>query len=213
MVWRGVATPHVLTIKKGVAMDDLTLAKLALSLIGHGDSIESLDERSPASAESRRWLPMAKSLSFEAANWPFARQYKALALVTSDPNIRWSYAYRYPKSAVTVWRIPINAKAHDSAPFSIGHDDGGRLVYTNQPDAVAEYTAAVEQPLFYPATFASLVMNQLAVFLSIALTKKPQVVRDMKLAHLEALSVATAHGGNEGRRDEPEEIDLIAAHY
>lgn len=194
-------------------MDDLTLARFALSLIHYGDLIESMDERSVAADECRRWLPMAKSLMFSAANWPFARRYTPLTPLPSPTATPWAYAYRYPNDAITIWRVSTAQDKRTEAPFEVGSDAAGRLIYTDQGQAVAEFTAAVQETLFYPPTFCAAVYTQLAVFLCTAIADKKSYLPTANKAHLDALSIAKAHAANEGKREPEREPDLIEAHY
>jgi hypothetical protein len=80
--------------------------------------------------------------------WPFATKYAALVLVAGSPDARvnddWIYAYRKPADLVFPRRVvrPGFARRFDPEPppFREGVDPTGGLIYSDQPDAVLEYT-------------------------------------------------------------------------
>lgn len=76
--------------------------------------------------------------------WPFATKYAALALAVTQPNNQdWLFSYRQPIDCVFERRISVaRAMGVDPTPppFELSADSSGGLIFTNEPNAVLEYT-------------------------------------------------------------------------
>ena len=76
--------------------------------------------------------------------WPFATKYAVLALAGTQPsNADWTFSYRAPVDCIFPRRIVVARGTADNPeppPFQMSSDAGGQLIFTNEPNAVLEYT-------------------------------------------------------------------------
>lgn len=76
--------------------------------------------------------------------WPFATKYAALALATTQPtDSDWEYSYRQPTDCIFERRISVEREGAlnpTPPPFELSSDTVGGLIFTNEPNAVLEYT-------------------------------------------------------------------------
>jgi len=131
---------------------------MALSNIGVGKEIQNIETDDSEEARAcRRWYKMSREVTLRDLPWRFASKTAALALVEEKPDDEWAYSYRYPPDCVSLRRIlgaGRNPGHNERIPYDLRFDDAGSLVYTDQQDAVAEYTARVTDTMRYPADFA-----------------------------------------------------------
>jgi len=154
-------------------VDQVGIANLAL---GHcmASRIVSVTERTPeARAIAEAWQP-AVDACLAAAEWTFATRRVALAAVAGTPPPEWGYQYAIPDNCLQPIRIAdsLTTRRNDQRiPFHVETTTAdGRLVYTNQPEAVLVYTARVDVTAFSP-WFARFVAAQLALDVCLGLTK------------------------------------------
>lgn len=115
--------------------------------------------------------------------WPFADTYAALGLVdgseTEPTNFDWRYAYRMPSDCMTPLRLSTERdgrKAPEPPPWKVGQDDDGLLIFTDEPDAVLEYTQRVTNVGRFDPIFRSALSWRLATPLAGALSRIKGIV-------------------------------------
>jgi hypothetical protein len=146
--------------------------------------------------------------------WTFARKYAYLGLIREDPNGDWHYAYRYPADCVHARRIVSEVGGRrdpDPPPFTIGQDNWGRLVYTDWPNAVLEYTMRVFETERYDAQFTTMLSWYLAHLIANPLSRisgSAGACFDMYKAMKSAASTISM---NESQQDDPQEAEWIQA--
>lgn len=139
-----------------MALTDIQICNMALGHLGHTKFIASLTEPSLAADLCELYYEPARDFVLEDFPWPFATKYVTLGLVEEDPNDDWTYSYRYPDDCVYARRI-VNALGRTNPnppPFKVGADADGRLIYTDEEDAILEYTKLVTDTNLFPAVFA-----------------------------------------------------------
>jgi hypothetical protein len=165
-----------------MAFSVVQICNIALARIGIGQPIAALTESSqPAVMCSLFYEPM-RDLLLNDFQWPFATKYRELALVAEEPNDDWSFSYRYPTDCLNIRRIinfanrasvfnglvfpsPIGSESNFQpmrVPYDLGNDAQGKLIFSNESDAVIEYTAAVTDVSLFTPSFASLLAWKLA---------------------------------------------------
>lgn len=179
-----------LTVESPELSDDLAdcpvpttkLANRALANIGHSTRIADMTVSTEESDAITLHFDDDVQTVLAAFPWPFATKYHDLELVSgtllSPVNGDWTFAYRQPGDCVFERRIVVprqGAVDPTPPPFQLGHDDDGPLIYTNQEDAVLEYTARVPcvaahgDPIFLEA-----LSWKLAASIAPALTRMPE---------------------------------------
>jgi hypothetical protein len=195
------------------------ISNLALSNIGVGKPIANIDtEQSEAAEACRRWFEFSKEAVLEDLDWSFATEYAVLNLIEEQPTIgsftEWQYSYRYPVGAVSIRRI-LSGTRNDTSetriPFHIMKDSAGKLVRTDQQNAVVEYTDNVADPSFFSPSFNISLSFQLAYYISPRLTKGDPFKLQPRMLELYDLELKRAkkHNINEQVPELPPESELI----
>ena len=120
----------------------VSICNLSLARVGHDRAIQALapDENSKAANLCAMFYEPMRDKVLRDFAWPFANKYAALSLVAEEPNTDWLYAYRWPSDCIRALRI-VNA--------------AGKLIYTDEPDAVLLHTARYTDPTWFDADFVS----------------------------------------------------------
>jgi hypothetical protein len=131
----------------------------------------------------------------EAHPWTFAREIKALALLTSTPLLHWDYVYALPSDFLKDLHV-------GDIKNDVKYEIVGTQLHTDEEDAVLVYTKECTNPGLWSAACVSAVAYRLAMDLSVPLLgKRGKLVRDsMREAYLttllEAETVDSGKGNN-----------------
>lgn len=170
----------------------------ALSNIGHSIFIDSRDDEGQEVAVSDVHYDATIAYVLEDFWWGFAQRFVTLGLVTDFTALttpqKWSYAYRYPVNTVTIRGIITGPWELNTNPsdWGIGSDDTGRLIYTNQEEAVVEVTKLITDPTLYTAMFAEAVSWRLAFKMSPTITRDKSITGDMLTMYTRTIQTAQA---------------------
>jgi len=146
---------------------------MALGHLGIGKQIASLTEKSAEAAACNRFYEQSRDEVLRDFPWPFATKILALGLIEEDPNDEWDFSYRYPSDCMNFRRI-LSGTRNDSrqtrVSYRLANDVSGRLIYTDEEDAVGEYTEHVTDTALFPPDFVSTVSMILAAYIAPGLT-------------------------------------------
>lgn len=189
-------------------MTKVEIINLALTHIGHANSIADTDEESEEARIMNRWFDVAHEELLSFVHWKFARKTRTLVLVEEDPTNKWSYSYRQPADCIMAFEIPFASATgslmfdvtsnRDLIPFDKSFDSDGVLIYTNAADADLEYTAKPPDsilPIYYCITLSYL----LASYAFSAIAKGDMAGMSAKLYDVfeEKRTMAAAKNSNE----------------
>ena len=188
------------------------VCNMALSHLGVGKEIANLDsEQSEEASACRRYYDTARDATLRDFAWPFAQKRITMALIEElDQKLdstEWVYSYRYPSDCVKIHRV-LSGTRNDSrqsrVPYEILKDSAARILYTDQENAVIEYTERVDDPSFYPADFELAFSFRLASLIAPRLAKgDPFGLRQSTMnMYVEEISRAKASSANEVQREE-----------
>lgn len=142
-------------------INKVNICNTALSRIGISSFITDIEENSVEAAACRVVYDQSVERFLRDFHWPFAKAYADLTLVLDEESTSWktdwAYRYRYPNAAVAVRRIvtAMGRREPVAAPYSIGRDSDGKLIYTDVENAVAEITHRETDPSLFDPMFAS----------------------------------------------------------
>lgn len=191
---------------------EVEICNLALALIGVSQSIASRSEGSSESRACDRWFDACRDQLLRGYDWPFAGRYVTLGLVGTDPTTDWGYSYRYPSDALKVRRIVGSTRTDPTRfPFRIGSDSTARLIYTDQADAVAEYTVAITDPELFDALFTDALVGRLGARIAPSLSRSEKDILRAQQYEQIALGAAFAEAANEGVGDPAPDAESIQA--
>lgn len=152
---------------------DVQICNMALGHLGIGKQIASLTEKSAEAAACNRFYEQSRDEVLRDFPWPFATKILALGLIEEDPNDEWDFSYRYPSDCMNFRRI-LSGTRNDSrqtrVSYRLANDVSGRLIYTDEEDAVGEYTEHVTDTALFPPDFVSTVSMILAAYIAPGLT-------------------------------------------
>lgn len=183
--------------------DEVAVANMALDRIGIGQPIDALSEQSDEARVCNRWYEKCRDRVLSLSRvWPFQKRRVALGLVEEDPNETWSYAYRYPVNCLLVLAIDADIRLNATPiEFELGSDDTGRLIFTDQEDAVAIYSHIYTDPGEWPDLFADAVAWCLASEIAIPLRSDAGIAANADAKFREAKANAFARAQSEGFLD------------
>lgn len=192
-----------------MAISEAALCNLALARIGVSVAIESLAEQSEAANLCNALYPQARDAVLrEPIDWGFATGWRTLAAVT-NPSPDWTYAYRYPVDALRVRRLSTGDRTTTPPPFTRGRDAAGRLLLTDQGEAVAEITCRITDPTEFDTLFDSALAWRLAMEIAPALSRVKGMVETARGMYSYELGAAAAADGSEAARDTDPEAESI----
>jgi hypothetical protein len=169
------------------------VVNLALSRIGQGAPISSLDEASEPAVQASAALPFVIEDVLCAYAWPFAIRRASLALVSGAISDPWTYAYRLPTECVRAIELPyIGIPGRRGAPFDIEGDDSGRLVLTNLEDATLRYVGRVSNLGAWPSIVSGVLAWRLAAELATTIARNAGQSDACMIKYGKALSEAVA---------------------
>jgi hypothetical protein len=196
---------------------DTQIANLALLHMGVSERIANLTTEQSRAAESLRVAYNDdRDYCLRDFPWPWATAYATLGLVSSATvaySTDWFYAYRYPSQCLFIRRIVTDSGRLDTNPvqFRTGRDTQGRLILTDQQDAVVEYTVAVTDPQEFDALFVSMLSWKLAASCGPSLSRLSKIEeRAMAMYEIEKFK-AQSRALEEGQGPAPAEAEWIRA--
>lgn len=190
---------------------EASICNIALARIQVQQAIGALTDDTSVGRLCTRFYEQTRQALLREFPWPFCEQYYTLALVTTDPNDRWDYAYRYPTGVVRVndivseQRIPA-----PKIPFKIGSDSQGRLIYTDEEDAVIAANTDISDTSQMDPLFIDAFAWRLAAEFGGVLSKSSEVIAYANGKYEQAIRKAMAVAMNEDSPDEYEG-DLMRA--
>lgn len=192
---------------------DIEICNLALSRVAVTQAIASFTERSKEAEQCRVLYSHLRELVLQEFPWPFAESIVALASLGS-PAPGWAFRYRYPADCLKIRNIvqPGFRRALSSdmeIPYQIGYDAGGRVIHTDQPEAVCRFTFRVEDSTFFDALFVEALAWRLAMDLALPLTSKPDLQQFAAQQYQMALTLAEGSAFQESQSDPEPESEFV----
>lgn len=125
--------------------DDTRACNLALRHLSVSKTIQNITtEQSEEASACRDFLDFAKEEVLRDFAHPFTTKTATLGLVEEDPTTEYAYSYRYPSDCVMFRRIISGIRRENrqsKVHYRIAQDTTGKLIYTDEADAVCEYSA------------------------------------------------------------------------
>lgn len=195
---------------------ETAICNLALSHLGQSDEINNIiTEKSAAAQACRRFYDVARDATLGDFSWPFATKYEALNLVATTPTIEWGYSYRKPVDCLFARRIVSgfrNETAQTRIAYKMGRDASGGLIYTDQADAVLEYTMRITDVSKFTAQFILALSFRLALYIVPRINNGDPFKQQSTLANLYNFEITSAQSAvfNEEQRDQAPESIMIS---
>lgn len=203
-----------------MASSAIDVCNLALTNLGVGTEIATLDERSAEAKACNRVYETARDEVLRSFPWEFARKEIALALVTKKgdvghPTKQFKYSYRYPSDCLMARKI-LSEVRNDSRSSRWTYkemcDEQGTLIVTDKECADLEFTSTLGQnPGRWTADFVTALSHLVAAKVAPRLTKgDPFKIGTAQFQlYMRAVAIARANSANEVQDDEDPESDSI----
>lgn len=198
-----------------MASSKTEICNLGLFHIGVGIQIANIDtEKSNEATVMNRIYDTTLDEVLRDGYWPFASTIQSLALVSTQPNNEWAFAYRYPSDCLKVRRIlsGVRNDTHQSrVPYKIIQDSQGLLILTDMSLAQIEYTVRTSNPLLMPSDFVMAFSLRLGSYAAPHMTGGDPFKMGDKALQIYQMSVvkAQANAINEEQVDQEPDSEFI----
>lgn len=192
------------------------ICNLALSNIGNSRSINSLEEASKEADVCSLHYEQCRDSVLADFDWNFATKRVALA-DTGAPPADWQYAYRYPTDCVRITEIMLpgvrNPTAAQRIPYEVGVDAAGtgKLIYTDQQDALLKYVMRITDVNMFDAIFIEALAWRLAAAINMTLTGSADLGNNALNMYGRVILSAGSHSMNESQEPVQPESDFTNA--
>lgn len=185
---------------------------MALGRAGVTREVSSPDEDSVEAISCRRYYDVVRDTSLRDFAWPFARRYYTLELVAEDPSDEWGYSYRYPSNCIKALYIVTGIRnSATPPPWELGHDDQGRLIYTDEENAVLRGIARITNDELFDESHVDAIAWGLAAEVAIALGRSDDEYKRAINQYLYRKGKAQSVAANEGQRDNDPDPESVRA--
>lgn len=161
----------------------------ALGHIGKGE-ISSFEEASAEARECRRFYNLTRRAYLQRSDWTFARRRIALAQLDADYTDRWAFTYARPAHTLKMLRVLSKTIDPRQNPRPVPFEVRENRVYTDMPEAVAEYTFDLTDPSTFGPLFVEALSYRMAQLIARPLTRSSKLVQEMRDEAREHLSLA-----------------------
>jgi hypothetical protein len=200
-----------------MAASKTVIANLALSHLGVGKDIANLESENSAEARAcRRVYNTLRDEVLRAFHWPFATKIASLALIAENPNDEWAYSYVYPTDCLEFRRILSgirNDTRQSLVPYRISNSGSQIVLFTDQANAIGEYTFREEVTERYPSDFVMALSALIAGYIAPQLSSGDPFKMAPRAFDLYASTIATAKANalNEEKYEEEQDSEFIRA--
>lgn len=145
---------------------------------------------------NRVYVPVLKEL-LEEHPWQFAKRTYALSALSDQDPAEWEYAYTWPSNCLMPREVQRSDRAAVPIDFEVMNsidDTNKKTICCNEEDAVLIYTAYLDNPNLYSASFRKALSLALAVAMCPTSAPKKKIDKlenQALIAKLEAQSTDT----------------------
>lgn len=175
---------------------------LALSAAGGRAFVSSETGKGREADMCRLWYPLVRDSVMKAASWPCGKSYARLGLLSTresgsalwtaaDPSPTWKYAYAQPIDLLAPRYLTSYAR-FDRARFN-----DRPCIMTNDEQALLHYSAEVTDITDWDIGLTNAIVHALASALTMPLTGKRTLARDMREIANESILLAQTEVANE----------------
>lgn len=203
-----------------MSITDTDIGNMALAGIGFSaQAIADLEEDSVEAVEVKFWYDKKRDELMEMLPWETLNKWLVLNLVeeinNEKPNLDWKFSYRYPPDCVRGMKILIGGQdsrlqeSDSQVPYTLGQDEQGVLIYTDQLDACMKYTARRTTTAFWTNAFGRALAWFISMEIAIPLGRDIAFQVNAKAEFSDALAQAASNSFNEITDDRESEASGI----
>jgi hypothetical protein len=184
----------------------------ALVEIGSKANVEDVDEGSTQSEAFKEIYETKRDMLLERLEWPFANAHvvASILVTANNPHPLYVYWYTAPPDSIVIREI-LGATHRPRALTGFEEFDDstqGRVFATDDDSANIRYTRRITDVRKFSAGFTDTLVYELAAAVSMKLTSKRTIKKDMEESARRAYSAAAA--GVPGKMTVDEDSEFIA---
>jgi|TARA_Y100000310_G_scaffold53909_1_gene49440 hypothetical protein len=153
------------------------ICNLALGHIGDAAEITSISppDGSAEAAQCKKFYPIARDELLSEYDWGFAKRRQLLAEISGTAPSGWTYWYTIPNPYLVARQL--TTESYDTPiKYSIeSHSTHGTIVLCDTEDAELWYTTSITDTTKFPAVFTHAMSWLLASYLSLPITRNPDI--------------------------------------
>ena len=175
----------------------IDICNMALAHLGEIPNVSSIDppEGSSHAEKCARFYPVARDVTLEMRNWPFALKRVRLAEVENDLPGPWHFKYQLPSDCLRAIAVLPEGAWDDETQCADFVTESGML-YTNAHRATLRYLHPVSDTTRFPPTFVAAVSWLLASYLAGAITRDTKVKQWCYEVFREELNISAQSAAN-----------------
>ena len=185
----------------------------ALTAVGSAAEVTDPEASTKATNLLNLWYPVARHAILTAFHWPSVRGIKRLALVTErDLAVDWAntapapgytYSYALPSDMLQPQFL------EDYSPFKLGRVGTTKLLFSNNPEPILNYTMDEATPLSWEPDLYRCVIWALAASINMAKSGKMAITQKLEGQVVDLLEQAKLNAANA----DDEYYDAIPSFY
>ncbi len=178
----------------------IAICNMALTRLG-GATIAALNEGSKESMICATFLDQSRDAALRDYKWNFATLRRQLA-DTGTTLAPWAFAYAYPSDCLAAREIYNPLSTSTAIAFEVASDGaGGRLIYTNQDQAMLVYTARITDLSACDPLFIEAMSWKLAAEIALPLAQDRNLMQVAETKYQNIIAQARTADANEGEAD------------
>lgn len=193
------------------------IANLSLSHLGIGKEIANIEtDKGEEASACRRFFDILNNTQLRDFPWQFTTKTADGQLIEEDPTDEWAYSYRYPSDCALFRRIQSgirNDSRQSRVPYRIVYDATGRLIYTDQENAIFEYVKKEQNVELFSDDYVLALSLKMAFYMAPRLTAGDPFKLGDRAARLYEIEIskAKAQARNEEQPEEEPQSEFIRA--
>jgi hypothetical protein len=180
----------------------------ALGMVGVTTFIEGLADDSIEARACSRYYASRRDLLLEHFPWPFAEKTATLVQIAGFTPVRYAFAYGLPTDCLKVrelWSGIVRPRVDEKLTYGFQNYLDAKVLITNESAPKLVYTARIENPRLFSASFGDALAAALALRLAQALPSRLDYVESARRQYAAALhSAAESELGEQQIELEPD---------
>ena len=181
---------------------EVSICNLALGHIGDPAEISAISppDGSAQAAQCAKFYPIARDEVLSENDWGFAKRRQLLAEISGTAPSGWTYWYTVPNPYLVARQV-VTESYDTPIKFAIeSHATHGTILLTDTDDAELWYTTGITDTTKFPPVFVHALSWLLASYLSVPITRNPEIKKATYEQYLMVLGKAK-NIDNVGRKD------------
>ncbi|HDG7970536.1 TPA: hypothetical protein ACQ8NQ_002984 [Klebsiella pneumoniae] len=196
----------------------INICNIALARIGNSRTINSLTEKTKEAYTCNLFYESMRDAVLADNDWNFAMSRVVLADLGA-PAPGWLFRYQYPTDCARIaailpkWFTGSHIVLQDKPVFEVGsNEDGtGRVIHTNESQAVLLYVKSITDPTMFDALFADALSWRMAAEIAMPIAANASLGQQAMANYQQVLTAAMQRSLDEAHEPQQAMSDLASA--